>query len=182
MKELFFRLSFRLRKGSLLIAAPLMLICALQCAPPPPSAAPALSASEEASKKIKSGKQDASEKIESGKEEELQLELKSSRDQLRPGDCADLLLQAYNTSDHPIHWGANWVFEQEGPTPPLPEAAPRGALDIAPGETINLIGFRICHTPSARLAAGTYRYRISAERLHRQLISRSNWVTIQVLP
>lgn len=110
----------------------------------------------------------------------LQLELRSSRNKLAPGDCADLHLDAINNSTRAIHWGADWVLEQDVPFPLPPETFIRGTRELSAGRTSDLVNFRMCHKPDAHLIAGVYRLRISTALASAEPV-RSNWVSIQVL-
>ncbi len=111
----------------------------------------------------------------------LQLELRSDRTKLAPGDCTDLHLDAVNNLARPIHWGTDWILEQDVPFPLPPESAIRGARELPLGKTSDLIKFRICHEPNAHLVAGIYRLRISTARTSATPAS-SNWTSIEVLP
>lgn len=110
--------------------------------------------------------------------EGVRLELTADRAELAPGQCAELRLAAFNPSAGPVGWGKDWVFEQEGPGAPRPEAFPRSDLELPPGATADLVRLRMCH---ADLPPGTHRYRISAAPTPDGR-PRSNWVTLRVLP
>lgn len=116
--------------------------------------------------------------INNARPEGLRLELTSDRAEIAAGQCAVLRLSAFNTSGRPTHWGKGWVFEQQGPTPPSPEAFPRSDLELPPGLTTDFVSVRVCH---ANLTPGTYRYRISAAPASADS-PRSNWLTLQVRP
>lgn len=108
----------------------------------------------------------------------LTLELKTNRSELATGECADLRLDVSSLSGHPIRWEKNWVFQQEGPSPPVPESFPRSTVQLAPGTTVGLVLIRVCR---ADLIAGTYRYRICTAPESTEP-SCSNWVTLEALP
>lgn len=110
--------------------------------------------------------------------EDVRLEFSCDRAELLPGQCAELRLDALNPFRHPVRWDKDWVFEQQGATPPLPESFPRSDLELSPGMTTNLVSIRLCYTD---LRPGTYRYRISAAPTSDERL-RSNWVTLRVLP
>ncbi|MBV9926420.1 MAG: hypothetical protein JOZ96_15485 [Acidobacteria bacterium] len=108
----------------------------------------------------------------------LRLELASDRTEVAAGQCAGLRLNVFNPFGRPTLWRKDWVLEQRGPTPPLPEAAPRSDVELPPGLTADLVNIRLCHSS---LAPGTYHYRISAATASGEP-PRSNWLTLQVLP
>lgn len=102
------------------------------------------------------------ERAEEPRTEELQLELKSDRTELGPGDCTDLRLDVFNASARAIPWSAGWVLEQEGPSPPQPDGI-RSAVAIPPGKSDSFMTIRVCY---ANLVSGIYRFRIKIGRAH----------------
>jgi hypothetical protein len=108
----------------------------------------------------------------------LELKLSADKTELRPGECSDLRLTVLNSSRSAQRWKKDWVFEQEGPTPPLPESFPRSDIELPAGVETNVLTIRLCH---ADLKPGLYRYRISAGPANSER-PRSNQVSIEVVP
>ena len=109
--------------------------------------------------------------------EEIQLDLKSDRVELGPGDCTDLRLDVLNHSTRVIRWGSDLELEQQGPSPPLPDGL-GGEVKVPPGLFTDFMAVRIC---SANRLPGTYRFRITSARKSANPI-HSNWITIEILP
>jgi hypothetical protein len=167
MRVLFYWFLFRSRKEEVFIPLIFIFICTqMQCSLPIRD-----------TRGIENTTSDLGPNVKVSEREKLQLKLGSDKSQLAPGDCADLHLDVYNPSSHSIHWNGNWIFEQEGPTPPLPEAWPRGDIEIAPNTLTTIICIRICHE---HLVAGANRFRISTPPTSTDP-PRSNWVTFEVL-
>ena len=85
----------------------------------------------------------------------LELRLSSEKSKLSAGECSALVLTVSNASTRAVVWKKNWVFEQGGPTPPLPESFPRSDIELPAGATTDVASIRICH---ADLKPGLYRY------------------------
>ena len=108
----------------------------------------------------------------------LELSLSSEKSKLSAGECTALVLTVSNADTRAVVWKKNWVFEQEGPTPPLPESFPRSDIELPAGATTDVVSIRICR---ADLKPGLYRYRISAGPGQAER-PRSNQVSIEVVP
>jgi hypothetical protein len=107
---------------------------------------------------------------------QLQLELRSARNQIGFGDCTDLQLDVTNHTAHPARWPHDWTIEHEGPGSLPAEAWPRSDIDIDPGKTITVFQSRLCQE---HLVPGEYRLRVKADSVGSTPI-RSNWITLQV--
>jgi hypothetical protein len=121
---------------------------------------------------------DRGAEINSVKPEGLELKLISDTSGLHSGQCANLRLNVFNSSDSAVQWSGGWIFEQQGQTPPLPEAFPRNDLKIPPRARVEVANIRLCH---ADLSPGTYNYRVSTAPATAAPAS-SNQFTLQVLP
>jgi hypothetical protein len=107
----------------------------------------------------------------------LNLQLSSDRTELANGQCFNLQLTVHNSDRHTVLWHKEWVLEQDGTTPPAPEAFPRSDVELPPGSTTHIVSIRQCYSD---LSPGTYRYRIIAAPNSAES-PRSNQVVIQVV-
>ena len=107
----------------------------------------------------------------------LSLQLSSDRTELTQGQCANLQLTVRNSYSRTVTWHKDWMFQQDGPTPALPEAFPRSDVELPPRSTTHIVSIRQCYSD---LAPGTYRYRIFAAPNSAES-PRSNQVVIQVV-
>ena len=117
-------------------------------------------------------------KVEKSESQMLELKLTSEKSRINVGECSDLTLTVHNSNTGTVAWKKDWIFEQQGPSPPLPESFPRSDIELRAGADTPVVTIRIC---AESLKPGIYQYRISTSATG-SARAQSNQVSIEVVP